>query len=76
MAGLIKGIMQRTVNLDQRFGSSPAYIAVKVETKGLGSQEEVLLLTDVELEAFRKRSEQCPKTLESVRSTWLRDLLD
>ena len=30
MAGLIKGVMRRVKNLDQRFGSNPEYVAVKV----------------------------------------------
>ena len=76
MAGLIKGVMQRVHNLDPCFGAHPEYIAVKVDSKGLGHQEEVLLLTDADLEAIRKRAERCPKTLENVRSSWLRELLD
>ena len=76
MAGLIKGVMRRVQNLDPAFGTHPEYIAIKVDSEGLGHQEEVLLLTDAELEAARKRAERCPKTLAANATGWLRDLLD
>ena len=76
MAGLIKGVMRRVQNLDLRFGTYPEYIAVKVDREGLGQQEEVLLLTDTELETIRKRAERCPKTLAAHATGWLRELLD
>ena len=76
MAGLIKGVMQRVKNLDPRFGAHPEYNAIKVDSKGLGHQEEVLLLTDTELETIRKRAERCPKTLAAHATGWFRDLLD
>lgn len=76
MAGLIKGVMQRVKNLDPRFGAHPEYNAVKVDSKGLGHQEEVLLLTDVELEVARKRAERCTATLTAYKTGWIRELLD
>ena len=76
MAGLIKGVMQRVANLDQKFGTYPEYIAIKVDSEGLGKQEEVLLLTDADLEAARKRAERCPKTLKANRTGWLRNIFD
>jgi len=76
MAGLIKGVMERVPNLDQRFGSNPEYIAIKVDSKGLGHQEEVLLLTDTELEVARKRAGRCIGTLTSCKTNWIRDLID
>jgi len=76
MAGLIKGVMQRVENKDMRFGSSPEYVAVKVDSRGLGNQEEVLLLTDAELEVLRVRADKCPKTIKAHKTGWLRDLLD
>tara|TARA_R110002020_G_scaffold185532_5_gene383162 strand:+ start:216 stop:446 length:231 start_codon:yes stop_codon:yes gene_type:complete len=76
MAGLIKGVMRRVQNLDLRFGTHPEYIAVKVDREGLGKQEEVLLLTDADLEAARKRAERCPKTLKANATGWLRNIFD
>ena len=76
MAGLIKGVMQRVKNLDQKFGSNPEYIAVKVDMEGLGHQEEVLLLTDTELERARGRSEKAQNTLKAHATGWLRNIFD
>ena len=76
MAGFVKGVMQRVTNLDQKFGSNPGYIAVKVDSQGLGHQEEVLLITDAELERIRKRGEQTVETLKANRTGWLRNIFD
>ena len=76
MAGLIKGVMRRVQNLDLRFGTYPEYIAVKVDREGLGHQEEILLLTDTELEVARKRAERSPKTLAANATGWLRNIFD
>jgi hypothetical protein len=76
MAGLIKGVMRRVQNLDLRFGTHPEYIAVKVDREGLGQQEEVLLLTDADLETARKRAERSPKTLAANATGWLRNIFD
>ena len=76
MAGLIKGVMRRVQNLDQKFGSNPEYIAVKVDSEGLGHQEEVLLLTDTELERARGRSEKAQNTLKANATGWLRNIFD
>jgi len=76
MAGLTKGVMERVKNLDQKFGSSPGYIAIKVDSEGLGHQEEVLLITDAELERIRKRGEKALETLKANQTGWLRNIFD
>lgn len=74
--GAKKGVMQEVENLDQVFGSSPTYMLVKVDTKGLPDQEEYFLLTDVDLEKLRRRTESSPKTIAANKTGWLADQLD
>ena len=69
-----RGVFDVVENGKRKFGSDNSYFSVSVREKG-GSKEH-WLLTAVDLERLRERSEENADDLEVNHESWLADLLD